>query len=449
MIKRPVDRPWLALLLAAALALCAQAAQAQRMTIDIFGPGQAKVNIIQTQPLPLQEGQPLPAMSAQLRERIDRNLGYLAFLHKVMATDIIGGDRVNGPTAAGIDFKRFQLSRVDLVLTAGWREGNPSGLADVELRAYEVFTGSLLLGKAYYELTPKHVPEVADRFCAELMRLLTGSGDFFNSQIAFVRKEGKSKNIWAARPTGEDLRQLTKLSGIAMSPSWSFDGTTLAFTYVGERNHSLGILRLGDDKPKLVNLNGSSVISPTFLPDGQLAVTMDAGGQPDIFLLNGSYKVVRPLVENWAIDVSPSFDAKADKMAFVSSRLGNPHIFLQNMRTGEVNRVTMEGRYNTEPSLSPDGRLLAFAREMADGEHRIFFYDLATGIERQVTFGPGSDEDPSWAPDGYFLVYASNRTGQYKLYLTTRHGDTSIPLETGSGEAKSPAWAKLPLSSGS
>lgn len=449
MTTRLPARPWLALILAATLALLAQAAQAQRMTIDIFGPGQAKVNIIQTQPLTLTPGQPLPSMAGALFARIDRNLGYLPFLRKVMDTDVIGGNRVNGPTGVNIDFKRFQLSRVDLLLTAGWKEKSPGGPADVELRAYEVFTGSLLLGKAYYDLGPKHVPEVADRFCAELMRLLTGSGDFFSSQIAFVRKDGKSKNIWAARPTGEDLRQLTKLPGIAMSPSWSFDGTTLAFTYVGERNHSLGILRLGDEKPKLVKLSGSSVISPTFLPNGQLAVTMDAGGQPDIFLLDNSYKVVKPLEENWAIDVSPSFDAKAEKMAFVSSRLGNPHIFLKDLRTGDVNRITMEGRYNTEPSLSPDGRLLAFAREMADGEHRIFFYDLATGVERQVTFGPGSDEDPSWAPDGYFLVYASNRTGQYKLYLTTRHADASIPLDTGPGEAKSPAWAKLPLSSGS
>ncbi len=47
------------------------------MTIDIFGPGQAKVNIIQTQPLAITPGQPLPSMAGALFERIDRNLGYL------------------------------------------------------------------------------------------------------------------------------------------------------------------------------------------------------------------------------------------------------------------------------------------------------------------------------------------------------------------------------------
>ena len=80
-------------------------------------------------------------------------------------------------------------------------------------------------------------------------------------------------------------------------------------------------------------------------------------------------------------------------------------------------RITFDGKYNTNPSISPDGKLLTYARLTPEGQ-RIWMRDLATGAERQISFGPGDDEDPSFAPDGYYVAFASSRTGQWKIYLT-------------------------------
>ena len=129
-------------------------------------------------------------------------------------------------------------------------------------------------------------------------------------------------------------------------------------------------------------------------------------------------------------------------MAFTSSRLGNPHVFLKDMPTGQVRRISQNGTYNTEPSISPDGTLVAFSR-MTDKGFRIFVYDVLTGEERQVSFGPGRDEQPSFAPDSYFLAFVSNRSGKKQIYLTTRHGGEARLVPTGNGEVFFPAWGNF------
>ena len=55
------------------------------------------------------------------------------------------------------------------------------------------------------------------------------------------------------------------------------------------------------------------------------------------------------------INVSPTFDAAGTKMAFTSNRMGGPQIFMKDLASGSVSRVTKQGNYNTEPSMSPTG----------------------------------------------------------------------------------------------
>ncbi|EPR37044.1 WD40-like beta Propeller containing protein [Desulfovibrio sp. X2] len=422
----------LAALLCTALPLAAQG-----LSVDIYGPGQRQLNFAQTAPLPLKAGQSLPALAQSLQARIQHNLMYMPFLKQMMDNDVLGGMTTAGVTGDKIDFKRFQLSRADLIMTSGWTSTGAEG-GDVELRVYESLSGQLLVGKGYSDVKPMNIPDVADRFCAELMRVLTGQGEFFLSEIGYSKKEGNNSNIWLVHSTGHDTQRLTNLDGINEGEGFSFNGKQMAFTHIGMTGHELGVWTEGEGT-KLVKLKGSTVIGPTFLPDGQIALSLSFSGTSSIYLLDRDYNIVKPLAQSWGIDVSPCFDAGDKTMVFTSSRDGNPHIFKMDVATGQVSRVTYDGKYNTGPSISPDGRLLVFARLTPQGQ-RIWLHDMQTGAERQISDGPGDDEDPSFAPDGYYVAFASSRTGEWKIYLTTRHGDPAIPVDTGPGSATSPAW---------
>lgn len=420
--------------------LCSGVAMGQQtLSIDIHGPGQHQLNMLMAKPLSLVPGTPEPTEADILNNLLHSYLGFMPFLRLVPGSEVLGGDTLAGVTAKDIDFRRFRLDRVDLVLTAGW--GGNSGIGPVELRVYETFEQRLVLGKVYSGVTKDELPQIAARFCADLMAELTGQGDFFSSTLAVVKTHGQHKEIWTASPLGQGLRQATNLGGISMSPAWSRDGSMLAFTLIKDGRHYLGLLDKNSKNVRRVLLPGNSVISPSFRPDGDIVVSLSPDGNPDIYQLGSDLKISRKLVQNWAIDISPSFDESGTKMAFVSSRLGNPHIFIMDLNTGNMRRVTYEGTYNTNPSLSPDGRMVIFSRRTPQG-HRIFLHDLATEKERQLTFGPRNDESPRWAPAGFFIAFSSNRSGEYKIYLTTRHGDEPRMVPLGEGEFASPAWVR-------
>lgn len=426
-----------------ALAMTVGSAAAEGMTIDIYGPGQNIVNLSMASPLN-PGAREATGLGGKLHKAIYDNLNFLPFMRLTDPKAVLGGTLLQGYQTPNVDFKRFQLAGSDLVITAGWPQGDGENTT-VELRLYETYSGKFVFGNAYAGVKAAEVEDVADRFCSDLMKALTGRGDFFLSTLAFAKTGGGKyqRDIWIVKPTGRNLRQITKIPGQAMSPSWSPDGRFVVFCHMDDKTHALGVWDRLKNQTQRIRFPGNTVIGPVFMPDNKVAVSLSTGKYPDIFLLNRSFQKERAIEDSGAIDVSPSFDATGTKMAFTSSRLGGPQIFLKDLSSGSVTRVSKNGSYNSEPSLSPDGTLVAFSR-LTDSGHRIFVQDMVTGVERQVTFGPGSDEQPAFAPDSYFLAFTSNRAGSKQVYLMTRHGGDAKKVPTGPGDASFPRWGMIP-----
>ncbi|MBO6171174.1 MAG: PD40 domain-containing protein [Desulfovibrio sp.] len=406
------------------------------MRVDIYGPGQNIVNLALAAPVrgPQTEA---TGMGAALQKIVQQNLSFLPFMRLTDPKAVLGGTVLAGWEPPTLDFKRFQLAGSDIVVTTYWPEGD-SGTRPVQIRAFETNTGGRLFGKEYPKVTSKDLPEVADRFCADLLEALTGNGSFFRSTLAFVKKNGKmNANVWLVKPTGRDLRQITNMPGESMSPAWSPDGRFVVFTHIDQQSHALGVWDRASGKVQRIRFPGNVVIGPAFTPDNKVAVALSNGKYPVIFLLNHVFQKERILEGGNSINVSPTFDSTGTKMAFTSSRMGGPQIFLKDLSSGSVTRVSKNGTYNTEANLSPDGTLVVYSR-MTEYGHRIFVQDMVTGMERQITFGPGSDEQPSFCADSYFIAFASTRGG-HGIYLTTRHGGDAKQVPTG-GAAYFPRW---------
>ncbi|MCR4666650.1 MAG: translocation protein TolB [Desulfovibrio sp.] len=408
------------------------------LRVDIYGPGQNVVSLALAAPL---RGQHVEAsdMGRGLQSLVEQNLSFLPFMRLTDPKAVLGGTVMDGAEPPALDFKRFQLAGADLLVTSFWPDGD-AGTKTVQMRAFETNTGGRLFGKEYSKVTKKDLPEVADRFCADLLEALTGNGAFFRSTIAFVKATGKMQaNVWLTKPTGRDLRQITNMKGQAMSPSWSPDGRFIVFTHIDPKSHALGVWDSSSKKVSRIRFPSNVVIGPSFTPGNKVAVALSNGKYPAIFLLNHAFQKERVLEQGSSINVSPSFDKSGTKMAFTSSRLGGPQIFMKDLGSGSVSRVSMNGGYNTEPNISPDGTLVTYSR-MTEYGNRIFVQDMVTGEERQVSFGPGSDEQPSFCADSYFIAFSSSRGGSRGIYLTTRHGGDAKKIPTGGGAAQFPRW---------
>lgn len=468
-MKQNVFRTYMRLVLLVFSCFFASSLAHAEVQVDIFGPGQGRLNLAIATPLTGMVENPIAfdgsngadatgtdaygasslkgpvagALGKKLNSLIAENMSFLPFIRMTDDRMVLGGTVLQGYKAPYVDLRRFQLAGADLVVTAGWPEGD-GAKSFVELRVYEAFSGKLVFGRAYSNVEESSLISVADRFSSDFMVALTGRGEFFSSTLAFVKEGGdKSSDIWLVKPTGRKLRKITDMGGQAMSPSWSFDGRFVVFTHMDDRTHALGVWDRISNRVQRIRFQGNTVISPCFMPDNKVAVSLSLNSNPDIYLLNHKFQRERGLEVDGSINVSPSFDAEGRRMAFVSSRLGGPQIFMKDLLTGEVRRISKVGGYNTEPSISPDGTLVAFTKLTPQG-HRIFVYDMVTDTERQVSFGPGRDEQPAFAPDSYFLAYTSNRSGQPQIYLVTRHGGDPKRVPTGSGAASTPRWGIFP-----
>ena len=415
-------------------------AREDALHLNIYGPGQKDLNILVAPAVALDNDKlASPRRAAKLRSTIQDNLGYLFFLQQFKKQELLGEKSISWIKAGDIDFKRLRMSDVDLVMTMGCRFLE-SGKAQVELRVYGAYTQNLLVGRGYVLSNEAQTIQAADRFCGALMEQLTGRSGFFNSRLAFSKQVGdKAKEIYTSTPSGRDRKKVSQCKGICLSPSWSWNAKQLAYTHIGSDSHELKIWHKDTEETESITLPGRSVISPAFTPQGDLVLSLDPRGNPDIYFLQENRKLGESLVESWGIDISPGFDANMEKMVFVSSRLGNPHIFIMDLNSREVSRLSMQGNYNTDPTISPSGRLVAYARRTQKG-HRIVVHDTATGKVRPITAGAGNDENPSWGPDGYFLLFSSNRSGKYELFLTTRYGAGPKKIDTGAGSATAVDW---------
>lgn len=103
-----------------------------------------------------------------------------------------------------------------------------------------------------------------------------------------------------------------------------------------------------------------------------------------------------------------------------------------------MQRVTFNGTYNISPSLSPDGRWLAYVSRVS-GQFKLHLMDLQTEKVTAIT-ETGADERPSFAPNSRLLVYATQVQGREALMTTTLDGKITARLAGQSGDIREPHW---------
>lgn len=82
----------------------------------------------------------------------------------------------------------------------------------------------------------------------------------------------------------------------------------------------------------------------------------------------------------------------------------------QPQRQPILTRLTTDSGLSTDPALSPDGKLLAFASDRGGaGSLDIWVRQVAGGEPIRLTTDPTDDHEPSFSPDGSQIAFRSER----------------------------------------
>jgi tricorn protease len=123
-------------------------------------------------------------------------------------------------------------------------------------------------------------------------------------------------------------------------------------------------------------------------------------------------------------------------------------LWLAGRDGGEALRLTSTAAVESDPHLSPDGRLLAFSSNRS-GDWAVYVMPAAGGEARRLTWYPGAAYARGWTADGSRVLYASNRetapTPHNRLWTVSAHGGPSelIPAPLGHRGWYSPDGRRL------
>jgi len=85
--------------------------------------------------------------------------------------------------------------------------------------------------------------------------------------------------------------------------------------------------------------------------------------------------------------------------------------FSKHPEIKRLTRLTFDSGLQSTPTLSPDGRYIAFSSDR-DGSSNIWVQQVGgSGAPTRVTDGKSSNWEPEWSPDGQYLAYRSESDG--------------------------------------
>jgi TolB protein len=319
-----------------------------------------------------------------------------------------------------------------------------AGNIAVDFDLLNTLTGQHVAGQRFIG-TPGALRNAAHRVSDVIYEKIVGIRGAFATRIGYVAVQGQPPaqrfQLIVADADGENPHLVLESRFPLMSPSWSPDGQFLAYVSFENKRSAVYVQLVRTGERRQVSARAGINGAPMWSPDGhKLALTLGgSGGNPDIFVLDLQTQALTRITDDPAIDTEAAWASDGKSLYFTSDRAGGPQIYRIGLNPGDrPKRITFGGNYNARPRISADGTQLAMVT-LDGGNYRIAVQDLGNGSVRVLSHGH-LDESPSFAPNGATLMYSEREGGHASLATVSVDGLTGLRLKSESGEVREPAW---------
>lgn len=329
-----------------------------------------------------------------------------------------------------------------------------------EVHTYDVATGRRIIAEKGALISGK-IREAAHGISDYIYQSIIKKKSIFQSKILFVSdktgsKSSPRKELYIMDFDGYNKKQLTFHGGTVISPAISRDRSRVLYSLIRDvekkkkRNINLRMLNLKTGKDTLLSKRNGINSGAIFMPndENKIVLTLSHIGNAELFIMDLSSRKLTRLTKHYAPDVDPSVSVDGTRLAFLSGRAGAAMIYtsLINGLEKKVKRISYVGKYNATPRFSPDGSEIAFSSWL-DNRFDIFRIDADGANLSRLTKDFGSNEDPSYSNDGQFLAFSSQRVlsrtkAVQNIYIMDRNGEILGPVTKNFGNCITPRWTK-------
>ncbi|MBN1287475.1 MAG: serine/threonine-protein kinase [Anaerolineae bacterium] len=175
----------------------------------------------------------------------------------------------------------------------------------------------------------------------------------------------------------------------------------------------------------------------------RIAFSSDRDGSADIYIAQAGE--LRRLTDDGLISRGAAWSPDGSRVAyFACESPGGPcDIYVTSAASDNipVNLTGAKDAANMWPAWSPDGAQIAFASDR-DGDFEIYVMDAGGGDIRQITRNEADDNQPAWSPNGKTIAYASDAGGDLGIYAISAKGGRSRQIVDSPGHDEAfPAWS--------
>jgi Periplasmic protease len=246
----------------------------------------------------------------------------------------------------------------------------------------------------------------------------TGVFNIWRMPLSGTRDKGQ----WTGKAKVE---QVTNHADRVLYPNLSRDGRFIVY----EHDFSLWVVPTKGGKPKRL-----TIFAPSDEPQNRLQrltltsqatqFALSPDGKQVAFVVRGEIFVVnverggeaKRITDHPYRDFDIDWSPDGRKLAFISERDGNREVYIVDVRTRELRRLTnTPDAAESNPEWSPTGNYVAFVR--GPFGRQLCWVDVNTGEEKVVVEGPFIGEF-AWSPDGRWICFnrrdpANNVTDLY------------------------------------
>jgi dipeptidyl aminopeptidase/acylaminoacyl peptidase len=256
-----------------------------------------------------------------------------------------------------------------------------------------------------------------------------------SGSIAFVGEDRSAsqnlRNIQLVDADGSNLSNLTDDELQSGMPSWSPDGSTLAFV----RNNYVYLMNADGSDLRRLTATHERENYPVWSPDGsKLLISKYFQG---FYVVSADGKTQTKLS---AGGMEPSWSPDGTKIAYAVGLYAADHIYVMNADgTGQTPLTSGYGGFGS-PKWSPDGKKLLFVGPAPTGGGAQIMSMNPDGSGRVALTTPGANLEPSWSPDGTKIVF--NRGGD--IYIMRSDGSDLTRVTSGARYDMNPVWRSAP-----
>lgn len=181
--------------------------------------------------------------------------------------------------------------------------------------------------------------------------------------------------------------------------------------------------------------------TPRLSPNGaKVAFSATVNNNTDIYILDIASGIITRITDSQERDASPSWSPNGQQIAFESFRDGNLEIYIVNADGSNPTRLTNDPAGDSNPVWSPVANEIAFSSNRF-GNSDLFLISL-NGVVSTLTTNPAPDNTPAWSPDGSVIAFQSF-TGEYSnICLIGRDGLNQVCISPNSAIYSAPVWAQ-------